>query len=313
MKILFINRPKSLWIGGDYIQMEKTACELAKLGHSIEVSEKPLITPAIRMRDFDIVHTWNFSMEWSKYAIWAGKRWGKKVVASMIYHESDQFVPWEQQQVMLDNTDACIFLAQGEIERVKRHLKLDETKAHIVPNGIDEFWLQDCVPTFKIKDFVLTVGRIDGTKGQLNVAKLCKKLKVPYVCVGERTNEDLAQQIEKTGAVIMPPMEKEDLIKMYSGCKVLAMASNAEVMSLVVMEAMAQNANIVLTERSEWKPTGVSYCNPDDIDSIEKALRVELLRPKDLNKYKQVANLKWSDVAKQINKIYESINPSSSL
>ena len=87
----------------------------------------------------------------------------------------------------------------------------------------------------------------------------------------------------------------------------MALASRAEVMSLVVMEAMAQNANIVLTDHSEWKPPGVSYCEFGNQESIEKALRVELLRPKDINRWKYISQYKWEDVAKQIKQIYESI------
>ena len=72
MKVLFINRPKAAWIGGDYIQLEKTAEALAKLGVDVDISETPLISPAIKMKEYDIIHVWNFSMSWCKLAIWAG-------------------------------------------------------------------------------------------------------------------------------------------------------------------------------------------------------------------------------------------------
>ena len=101
MKVLFINRPENLWLGGDYIQMKRTAEELVKLGVEVDISETPAISPAIAMRKYDIVHTFNFSMDWSKVAVWIANLWKKKFVASMIYHEGEQFTSYKEQQIMI--------------------------------------------------------------------------------------------------------------------------------------------------------------------------------------------------------------------
>lgn len=305
MNVLFVNRPKNLWIGGDYIQMEKTAEALGKLGVTVEISESPLITPALRMRGFDIVHTFNFSMEWSKYAIWAAKKWDKKTVASMIYHESEEYIPYDKQQVMLDNLDAAIFLTEGEKDRVKRHLTLDDSKAHIVTNGIDKDWFKTMISTVEVERFVLTVGRIEPSKGQLAVAKVCQMMQLPYICIGERHDPSYAFQVEHEGAIIYAPMSQEELIKFYESCSVFVLASRAEVMPLVVMEAGAREKNIVLSNHCEWKVPNAEYVEFNKLSDIEKAIRISLLKPPNIEFKELLKTMTWDDVAKQLKEIYE--------
>ena len=305
MKVLFTNRPKDVWIGGDYVQMERTAEELIKLGVDVEIIEGGLLRPAIRIREFDIVHNFNFSMEWAVYSCWMANLHNKPWVSSMIYAETDQFVDYNKQQVMLDNCSAAIFLNQGEIDRVKRQLKLKDEIAHIVPNGIDDFWFQQVNSKNKYGDYVLSVGRLEAFKGQLAVAKACKQLGLKYICVGERLYEDYAKEVEAHGAIILPPMGREELIKMYKHAKVMVLASRAELMSLAVMEAMAQDCPVVLTDHSEWKPDDVSLCEFENITSIKKAIKKEYGR--EVNHSKEMKKYRWEEVAKQLKSVYESI------
>ena len=305
MKVLLINRPKHLWIGGDYVQMEKTAEALVKLGVEVEISETPLISPAIRMREFDIVHTFNFIMDWSKYAIWCGKSWKKKVVCSMIYHDLDKFIPYEQQQIMADNLDSAIFLAQGEYDRFKKNLKIDESKVSFVPNGIDEFWFSEVKSNNK-EDFVLTVGRLDGTKGQFELAVACKELGIKLVCVGERNDKNYSKLCEEAGAILTGPMEKEDLIKMYASCKVFALNSKAEVMPLTVMEAGAQGKPVLLADTCEYKFNNVIWTK-NDIKSVSKNLATALKLTSNEGLRQEMKDMTWEATARQIKAIYDKI------
>lgn len=307
MNILFTNRPEKAWIGGDYIQMVNTANHLAALDNYVEIIEQPLLSPAIRVREFDVIHTWNFSMEWAKYAVIMGEIHKKPVVCSMIYHESDQYIPYPQQQIMANVSKALIFLNQGELDRVERHLTIDHSKVHFVENGIDEFWFKKVKVKAK-EDFILTVGRVEPSKGQLAVAKACKKMGIKYVCVGERHDEDYSKKVEALGAILTGPKDRDELINLYATCKVMVLASRAEIMSLVVMEAMAQNAKIVLTDHSEWKPTDISLCEWNNPKSIEDAIKFELEREEDgYFRKDQVKDLTWKNVAKKINDIYKDI------
>lgn len=304
MKILFTNRPKDVWIGGDYIQMERTADELRKLGVEVEIIESGLLRPAIRIREFDIVHNFNFSMEWAKYSCWMADLHKKPWVSSMIYAETDQFVNYEKQQIMIDNCQAAIFLNDGEVQRTERQLKVKDEIKHIIPNGIDDFWFQSVKSKNKYGDYVLTVGRIEPFKGQLAVAKACKRLGYKYICVGERLYEDYAKEVENAGGIILDPMGRDELIVMYKHAKLMVLASRAELMSLAVMEAMAQNCPIVLTDHSEWKPN-VSLCKYDSVSSIKNAIKKEYGRK--VNYRKEMKKYRWEEVAKSLKKIYESL------
>lgn len=305
MKILFTNRPKDVWIGGDYIQMERTADELRKLGVEVEIIESGLLRPAIRIREFDIVHNFNFSMEWAKYSCWMADLHKKPWVSSMIYAETDQFVNYEKQQIMIDNCQAAIFLNEGEVKRTERQLKVKDEIKHIIPNGIDDFWFQSVKSKNKYGDYVLTVGRIEPFKGQLAVAKACKRLGYKYICVGERLYEDYAKEVENAGGIILDPMGRDELIVMYKHAKLMVLASRAELMSLAVMEAMAQNCPVVLTDHSEWKPNDVSLCKYDSVSSIKNAIKKEYGRK--VNHRKEMKKYRWEEVAKQLKEVYESL------
>ena len=305
MKVLFTNRPKDVWVGGDYIQMERTAEELVKLGVEVEVIEGGLLRPAIRIREFDIVHNFNFSMDWATYSCWMANLHKKPWISSMIYAETDQFVSYDKQQTMIDNCQSAIFLNQGEVDRARRQLKINDDIIKIIPNGIDDFWFKQVKAKNPYGDYVLTVGRIEPFKGQLAVAKACNKLGYKYICVGERLYEDYAKEVENAGAIILPPMNRDELIKMYKHAKVMVLASRAEIMSLAVMEAMAQNCPVVLTDHSEWKPDNVSLCEYDNEESIITGIKKEYGRK--VNHRKEIKKYRWEEVAKQLKEVYESI------
>lgn len=299
-----INRPKAIWVGGDYIKLEKVSEGLRKLGVEVDISEKPLITPAILMRQYDIVHTWNFSMEWSKFAIWAGVKWKKKVVATMIYHDTDKFISYPHQQIMLDNLDAAIYETHTEIERVKRNLTPKEN-AYIVPNGVDTWWFEptDVIPP--VKGYVLTVGRIERSKGQLETAKACKELGIPYVCIGERTDNDYAIMCSMEGAMIYPSMTQEDLKPWYKHCKCYVQASFTETWGMAVDEAGTQGVPLVLSTGFERLDVlDAVYCKHEDTQSIKDAITTA--RPA-INFQQALKKTTWEEVSKAYKEIYEKI------
>jgi glycosyltransferase involved in cell wall biosynthesis len=305
MKVLFINRPKESWVGGDYVQMERTAEELRKLGVEVDISETPLISPAMKMMEYDIVHVWNFSMTWSKFGVWAGAKWKRKVVASMIYHEGETFVPFPHQQVMLDHTDACVFLSNTEIDRVRRHLKIKESQIHVIPNGIDSFFFKG--KRADKQDKVLTVGRIEADKGQLGVAKACKELGIPYLCIGSIQDKGYADLLRAEGALLFTSLPQKELIPYYAECKVHALISKAEIFPLTAMEAGAQGCNLVLTTHCEWKPEGEEYAEYDNVETIKDAITKAMAKPYNEKLKTNLKKMTWKKVAKSVKKVYENI------
>lgn len=307
MKVLFQNRKKELWVGGDYVQMEKTADEIVKK-HDIEINDQPIYLPAIDYRKFNLIHLFNFSMKWTKLQLALACLHNKPKVCSMIYHESDNFVTYQEQQLMADNLDAAIFLNEGEYERFKRHLKIDEKKVYFVPNGIDSFWFQK-VEAKKEKPYVLTVGRIEPHKGQLGVAMACKELGIRYVMVGEDTDQKYKDYCVEAGAEWVGKKKGKNLLKLYAGCSVFALASKAEIMPLVVMEAGAQAKNIVIGNGCEWKDIpNAEWCEWENKESIRQAILKAMAKKRNTELKNKMKTMTWDKVGKMILKIYESIS-----
>lgn len=299
MTVLFQNRDPKAWIGGDQIQLDKTREALEKLGVETRFSSLNIADPE-DIVDVDIVHCFNFSMPWTKYQIWNAKKLKKKVVCSMIYHETDQFISYETQQAMIDELDYCIFLTEGEVFRALRHLKIPLEKIKIIPNGIESWWFNEVIPAPQFD--VLTVGRMDGTKGQVAVAQACKKLGLTYFCIGEKGSE--TEELQRLRVTVIEPLSHEKLKPYYAACKIYALASKNEVMPLTVMEAGTQAKNIVLTSGCEWK-IPAEYVKYQNFGSICQGIEKSLTKGPNLAFKEQLRSMTWDSVALKLKELYD--------
>ncbi len=308
MRVLFQNRPKNQWLGGDQVQLEKTMAALGKLGVDCEFNDQPFFSPAVLLSDYDIVHLWNFSMLWTKYQLWCAKRQGRKVVCSMIYHATEVYVSHKEQQVMADQCDAMIFLNPGELERARRNIRIDESKVHFIPNGIDSVWVTKRKQPYSKKGYVLTVGRLDGSKGQYETALACRELGIEYLCAGELNNESYAELCRDAGAVLLGKVDHLDLIPLYDNAAVHVIASFAEIYPLCVMEAGARGLNSVVTDTCEWKDIPqVTWCRYGSAKSIANGITEALKLKKNTEFRKKLKEMTWDSVGRQVLEVYKSI------
>lgn len=307
LRVLYQNRPKHHWLGGDMIQLEKTM-DAVKDKIDGTFNDQPLFTPALLLQMYDIVHLWNFSMEWTKYQIWAASRHKRKIVVSMIYHDTEAFIPYANQQIMADACDALIFLSKGEVVRARKHLTIPDEKIHIIPNGIDSFWLTKKAKKTKGEGYVLTVGRIDGTKGQYETALACNQLGFKYVCVGEILDEEYARQCRIAGAELVGKKTHEELIPIYDNALMFVLASSTELFPLSVMEAGARGLNSVVTDTCEWKDIpNVEWCKWQDTDSIKDAISRTFTKESNKEFQKKLKTMTWKSVGNQVLQVYKKI------
>jgi glycosyltransferase involved in cell wall biosynthesis len=305
MKVLFQNRRKDAWLGGDWVQLENTANALRKLGIEVDINEEPFISPPEKILDYDIVHLFNFSMQWTKYQLWVARKWKKPVVCSMIYHENDSFVPYDLQQIMMNELSYAIFQTKGEAERAKRHLSVPEEKIKYVGNGIDSWWLEKSDKVVPYDPFVLTVGRIEPSKGMLACAKACKELKLPYICIGEGKEEEYIEELRAEGAIVLGKMTKEELKPYYFSAKVYCQPSSAETWGLAIDEASSQGTPCVLTSMCERDDYPFIRCEFDNVESIKSAIHEAWKLPKSYTHAKQLKT--WDDIGREILDIYKTI------
>ncbi len=271
-RILFQNRPRNSYTGGDYIQLDNTVDALRKLGYEIDVKDDVIVPPDV-IQNYDIIHLWNFPTLWTKYQLWLARKYKKPVICSMIYGETEEYVPYNLQQIMADELTYAIFQTQGEIERAKRHLVLKDEQIKIIQNGINPWWLEVSSSRIPIEKFLLTVGRIEPNKGQLEVAEVCKELGFTYICIGEILDNEYAQKILDLGAEIKPFMTKEELKPWYYSAQLYIQPSEAETWSLCVDEASSQGIPVILTDMCERECPFIR-CKPHDKANIRKAIRL---------------------------------------
>lgn len=308
IKILMQNRPRGQWTGGDMVKLDKIMVELINLGYDVTYNGQPLFTPALLLQDFDVVHTWNFTMEWTKYQVWAAKKHKCKLVCSMTYHETDRYTSYDNQQIMLDSLDMAIYETPGEIERVKRHLITRPEKTIVIPNGVDSWWFGKEVGKVPFEDYVLTVGRIEPSKGQLEASIACKELGKTYIMIGEITDESYFEKCIANGAIIYPSLPQKELRKWYKNCSVYIQPSVAETWGMAVDEAGTQGVPVVISTGFERKNIPeVIMCEHANVVTIKDAIGKAFIQKKNIAFRDALKKRTWKKVAQEYAKIYKKI------
>jgi glycosyltransferase involved in cell wall biosynthesis len=136
-------------------------------------------------------------------------------------------------------------------------------KIEVVPNGVPEDFFE-CSPTawqnaHGNNGFVLCVGAVQQRKGQLLLAQVCNRLKLPLVLLGpvlpgeaeyaQRVG-DAMRENEALGGRWLQHLRNEDalLLSAYAACRVFALLSNGETQPLSIMQAMAARKPVLLRD-----------------------------------------------------------------
>lgn len=225
--------------------------------------------------DADVVHchTW-----YSNFAgLLAKLMYGIPLVVTT--HSLEPLRPWKREQLgrgydtsswiektTIEMADAVIAVSQETKEDVLKHFDVDESKVHIVNNGID---LDEYRESSSIKSllkygidpdqpFVLFVGRITRQKGIIHLVNAIKHLdeKIQVVlCAGAPDTEDIAKEMEsliieakKTRDNIIwidEMLPKSEVIELYSHATVFCCPSIYEPFGIINIEAMACKTAVV--------------------------------------------------------------------
>ncbi|SFC96910.1 glycogen synthase [Algibacter pectinivorans] len=225
--------------------------------------------------DADVVHchTW--------YAHFAG------IVAKLCYgtplvittHSLEPLRPWKREQLgrgydasswvektAIEMADALIAVSEETKEDVLKHFNVDESKVHVIYNGIN---LQQYVTTpetstldeygvDKTKPYVLFVGRITRQKGIIHLVNAIKYIDPDtqiVLCAGAPDTPEIGKEMQDAVAEVQKTrnnviwidkmVTKEEIIQLYSHADVFCCPSIYEPFGIINIEAMACNTAVV--------------------------------------------------------------------
>lgn len=228
---------------------------------------------------------------------------------------------------ILAKADKVIFLSQGYrdfvIDKYVPNYFKDKVlkKTSIIPNGIDDFWInnkgegKDLQDKSKLR--LLYVGTVDKNKNITTTIKAIKVLQkkgleVSYTIVGGIRNQSIYNKIKDLSFVTyISPKTKEELIEIYRDNDIFVMPSITETFGLVYPEAMSQGLPVIYTKGQgfdgQLEDGEVGY-SVNCFDAIQIAEKIEQI----INNYNIISRnaiqhsskFRWSLISHQYEEIY---------
>lgn len=228
---------------------------------------------------------------------------------------------------ILKNAEKIIFISEPYKKYTinkfipEKHKEEINNKSVVIPNGIDEFWLNNKFKDRNIpqknKVKLIYAGRIDTNKNIDTTIKACELLmkqgyEVNYKVIGKIANEKYKSIINENPFIqYIPHSPKEDLIKHYRDSDIFIMPSKHETFGLVYAEAMSQGLPIIYTRGQGFDGQfsegevgySVQYNSPEEIaERIKDILKnYEAISN---NCIEKVDRFDWDRIAKEYVRLY---------
>ncbi len=221
---------------------------------------------------------------------------------------------------------ADVVLVQTELEAqdLKKTFGVDITWKKIV-NGVGENFIhfKDDHNPLDLKDYIICVGRIEPRKNQLNIIKAVKdfrkeeNIEVPLVLIGTKNLVNhleyslrFSNELKKNSWIkYIKRVSYEDMPAYYHNAKVGVSASWFETTGLTSLEALFCGTNAVAAgdRAKEYLGECVSYCKPDDVESIKKAIKKEFFAPRPKIDPIMKRDYTWTNAAKETLQVYKEV------
>lgn len=235
---------------------------------------------------------------------------------------------------ILQDASAVFFLSEGYRRQVletyvpDRYREAIRAKSRVVPNGIDDFWLQNrnidklrdvpkVLPDKKLR--VICVGVINHRKNHLATQEALQLLRaqgwsVRYQIVGKVLDQKLFEKIMAyPDTEYIPQQPKEKLLEYYRQNDLFVMPSHTETFGLVYAEALSQGLPVLYTRGQgfdgQFEEGKVGYAvDADDPAEIAEKIVAAAQRYRELTENcLQLANaFNWMDICGQYQDIYRN-------
>jgi glycosyltransferase involved in cell wall biosynthesis len=340
IKVLFYTEPTAFQIfGGAEIQMLKTKEYLERTSSHVKVKFFDMFND--KLDDYDILHCFHLRSECLSLCKLA-KEMGLKVVLSTIYWPEHRkrlslkeildkpmllysnlknFKTFTLKNLyphkeFLETADVVIPTSMIEAKLLSGRFKINPRKFLPVPVGVEKIFSEAkpdlFVNKYKIKDFVLFVGRIERTKNVLTLLKACRDLKIQTVLIGHFNPwqhdyymecKKIMEQSHNIRFLGFMPQYSRELVSAYTAAKVFVLPSWHEIPSLSALEAALAGCNVVITKNGSTKEyfrDYALYVDPASQDDLKAKILEAYRSPKD-GKLKQhiLGNFTWERTAKE--------------
>lgn len=260
----------------------------------------------------------------------------KNMIKALISKDFNQIIPVfkqllygyeKQQKFVIENSDYIFPIAKSEIDNIIRQLKVDKKLNYLItPNGLDINVERSSLNSEKIFDkydlskrkYVISVGRIEPRKNQLNLIKALEETEIGVIFVGAKNEKhkkycsEFLDKIDNDKFIYLGRVNHDTMMSLYNKVELSVLPSWFEVTSLVDLEAYLSGLKIVTTKYSyinDFLGDNVSYCSPEEINSIRDCIIYQLNKG-ELNK----ANIKediekytWENTAKLVYDGYKEV------
>ncbi len=202
-------------------------------------------------------------------------------------------------------------------------------KSHVIPNGVDEFWLQNCYRD-RLRDGqealqdkrlrVICAGVINPRKNHLATQEALQLLRqrgwtVHYQIVGRVLDSKLFERIMSyPDTEYIPQQPKEKLLEYYRGSDLFVMPSRTETFGLVYAEALSQGLPVIYTRDQgfdgQFEEGEVGYpVDAGDVREIAQRIEDISCRYRELceNCLQHADRFDWKDICGQYRDIYSDI------
>jgi len=248
----------------------------------------------------------------------------KQKVLACLRHATKVIFPHfpSARRKMMTLADAVIPNSHVELNQLSRLFAVSREKMYIVPNCVDERFAHAnknvFIDKWGFKNFILSVGRIEPRKNQLNLIRAMKSYSARLVLIGDPVSDysDYYQACRTAAGENVTFIEKidhdEDMLEAaYAACQCLVSPGWFETPGLTALEGGLAGANVAITDRGctrEYFQDFVEYLDPSDVKSIRRATEAAFTKEKtSLLKERIRDNFLWDVAARKNIEVYRKI------
>ncbi len=135
----------------------------------------------------------------------------------------------------------------------------------------------------EIGEFIVSVGRIEAHKNQIQTAMACELLGINSIYIGPILDQDYARALIDAGATLLGELSHDETCKLISSARVSVLPSFGEIVSQVNQEAAYYGTPMVIGLGHDWEYFGdrAEYCDPTDFRDIARAIARAWDRPRE--------------------------------